>query len=56
MCEHWLLLLQLHDFKDVNQSQRLILNAYPISIADGVKEKHTNLQLAYILLKSDKET
>jgi len=25
-------------------------------IAEGTKEKHTSLQLAYILLKSDKET
>jgi len=32
------------------------LNAYPICIADGAKGKHTSLQLAYILLKSDKET
>jgi len=31
-------------------------NAYPICIVDGAKEKHTNLKLAYILLKSDKET
>ena len=32
------------------------LNYYPILIADGAKEIHTSLQLAYILLKSDKET
>ena len=32
------------------------LNAYPIRIADGAKEIHTSLQLAYILLKSDKGT
>ena len=32
------------------------LNAYPTRIADGAKEKHISLQLAYILLKSDKET
>ena len=32
------------------------LNAYPKRNADGAKEKHTSLQLAYILLKSDKET
>jgi hypothetical protein len=31
------------------------LNAYPKHIADGTKEKHTNLQLAQIPLKSDKE-
>ena len=32
------------------------LNALPKRIAEGTKEKHTSLQLAYILLKSDKET
>jgi len=29
------------------------LNAYPIHISDGAKEKHTCLQIANILLKSD---
>ena len=32
------------------------LNAYPLCIADGAKEIHTSLQLAYIILKSDKGT
>ena len=32
------------------------LNPYTIHTADGAKEKHTSLQLAYILLKSDKQT
>ena len=32
------------------------LNAYPICIPDGAKEIHTSLQLAYIILKSDKGT
>jgi hypothetical protein len=31
------------------------LNANPKYIADGTKEKHTTLQLAQVLLKSDKE-
>jgi hypothetical protein len=31
------------------------LNAYHKHIADGNKEKHTTLQLAQVLLKSDKE-
>jgi hypothetical protein len=30
--------------------------ALPKRFAEGIKEKHTSLQLAYILLKSDKET
>jgi len=55
MCEHWLLLLQLHILSDMNSSQHLFLNAYPIYIAVEAKEIHTSLQLAYILLKSDTE-
>ena len=56
MCEHWFLLLQLHILSDMNTSQHLFLNALPKRIAEGTKEKHTRLQLAYILLKCDKET
>jgi hypothetical protein len=57
MCEHWLLLLlQLLILSDMNSSQHLFFNAYPKHNADGAKEKHTSLQLVYILLKSDKDT
>jgi len=56
MCEHWLLLLQLHILSDINSRQHLFLNALPKRIAEGTKGKLTSLQLAYILLKSDKET
>jgi hypothetical protein len=52
MCEHWLLLLQLHILSDMNSSQHLFLKC----LSQTQKEKHTSVQLAYILLKSNKET
>jgi len=56
MCGHWLLLLQLHILSEMHTSQHLFLNALSKRIAEGTKDKHTSLQLAYILLKCDKET
>jgi len=37
------MLLQLHILSDMNISQHIFLNAYPIHIADGAKEIHTSL-------------
>jgi len=56
MCEHWLLLLQLYILMTWTVESIYFLNAYPICIVDGAKELHMSLQVAYFLLKSDKET
>jgi hypothetical protein len=46
----------LHILSDMNTSQHIFLNALPKRIAEETKLKHTSLQLAYSVLKCDKET
>ena len=55
MCEHWLLLLKMNIFSDMDTREHLFLNALSKRIAEGTNENHTSLQLTFILLKSDKE-
>jgi len=56
MCEQLLLLLQLHRLSDVNSSQHLFFKCKSHTHSWWAKGTLTSLQLAIILLKSDKET